>query len=128
MQAIQTFQNKPTDHLRNWGFPIRVILYYYSCKQSECGRHSLSNILKLQAMFLYLIYYQRAGKNNLLHMRGGRFHAGNTLCIFKILQLLIDCVPFKVIMHCHFPPEFSAVTLGNLCSRYLQRFYNRGAH
>ena len=23
MQAAQTFQNKPTDYLRNWGFPSR---------------------------------------------------------------------------------------------------------
>ena len=44
-----------------------------SRKQSRCGRHSLSNILKLQATFLYLIYHQRAGyKANLFHMRGGR--------------------------------------------------------
>ena len=40
-------------------------------KQSPCGRHGLSNILKLQAMFLYSIYHQRAGKTNLFHMRGG---------------------------------------------------------
>ena len=31
-------------------------------------------------VFLYSIYHQRAGKTNLFHMRGGRFHAGNTLC------------------------------------------------
>ena len=54
-----------------------------SRKQSECGRHGLSNILKLQATFLNSIYHQRAGKNNLFHMRGGRFYAGNTLCAFK---------------------------------------------
>ena len=59
-----------------------------SCKQSECGRHSLFNILKLQATFLYSIYDQRAGRTNLFHMRGGRFHAGNTLCrpTFKITK------------------------------------------
>ena len=27
-------------------------------RQSRCGRHGLSNILKLQAMFLYSIYHQ----------------------------------------------------------------------
>ena len=73
MQAAQTFKNKPTDHLRNWGFPSR---------QSECGRHSLSNILKLQETFLYSIHHQRAGKTNLFHMRGGRIHARNTFCKF----------------------------------------------
>ena len=31
-----------------------------SRKQSQCGRHGLSNILKLQATFLYSIYHQRA--------------------------------------------------------------------
>ena len=53
-----------------------------SRKQSWCGRQGLSNILKLQAMFLYSIYH-RAGKTNLFHIRG-RFHAGNTSCTFKI--------------------------------------------
>ena len=49
-----------------------------SRKQSRCGRHGLSNILKLKATFLYSIYHQQAGKTNLFHMRGGRFHAFNT--------------------------------------------------
>ena len=42
------------------------------------------------------IYHQRAGKTNLFHMRGGRFHAGNTLCTFKrvCLLLLKICVLF----------------------------------
>ena len=53
-----------------------------SRKQYRCGRHGLSNILKLQATFLYAIYHQRAGKTNLFHMRGGQFHAGNMLCTF----------------------------------------------
>ena len=38
-----------------------------SRKQSRCGRHGLSNILKLQVTFLYSIYHQRAGKTNLFH-------------------------------------------------------------
>ena len=42
-------------------------------KQFRCGRHGLSNILKLQATFLYSIYHQRAGKTNLFHMRGVDF-------------------------------------------------------
>ena len=58
-----------------------------SRKQSRCGRHGLSNILKLQATFLYSIYHQRAGKTNLFHMRGGRFHAGNMLCTFNMGEL-----------------------------------------
>ena len=74
MRATQTFQNKPTDHARgvtklgipqpsHWG-------QVTSCKQSKCGTHGLSNILKLQAMFLYSIYHQRAGKTNLSYERG----------------------------------------------------------
>ena len=35
------------------------------------------------------IYHQRAGKTNLFRMRGGRFHAGNTLCTFKRVRLLL---------------------------------------
>ena len=38
-------------------------------------------------MFLYSIYHQRAGNTNRFHMRGGRFHAENTLCIFIYLSL-----------------------------------------
>ena len=78
MRAAQTFQNKPfetgvspTATLSHWG-------HASSRKQYERGRHSLSNILKLQAAFLYSIYHQQAGKTNLFHMRGGRFHAGKT--------------------------------------------------
>ena len=69
--------DSPAAILSHWGQAS-------SRKQSECGRHGLSNIRKLQATFLYSIYHQRAGKTNLFHMRGGRFHAGNTLCTFKI--------------------------------------------
>ena len=61
----------PAATLSHWGQAS-------SRKQSKCGMHSLSNILKLQATFLYSIYHQRAGKTNLCHMRGGQFHAGNT--------------------------------------------------
>ena len=59
-----------------------------SRKQSECGTHGLSNILKLQATFLYSIYHQRAGKTNFFHMRGGRFDAGNTLCTFNLFYFI----------------------------------------
>ena len=78
MRASQTFQNKP---FKTGISPVATLSHWSqasSRKQSECGRHSLSNILKLQATFLYSIYHQRAGKTNLFHMRGGRFHAGNT--------------------------------------------------
>ena len=35
-------------------YPIADVLFQYSADvQSRCGRHGLSNILKLQAMFLY---------------------------------------------------------------------------
>ena len=73
----------PTATLSHWGQAS-------SRKQSECGRHSLSNILKLQVTFLSSIYHQRAGKSNFFHMRGGRFHAGNTLCI--LLNVSVDPV------------------------------------
>ena len=84
MQATHTFQNKPTDHARGimkLGIPqpphYPIGGQASSRKQYECGRHGLSNILKLQATFLYSIYHQRVGKTKLFHMRGGRFHAGN---------------------------------------------------
>ena len=62
-----------------------------SRKQSRYGSHGLSNILKLQATFLHSIYHQRAGKTNLFHMRGGRFHAFNTLCTFKTAMGMVTC-------------------------------------
>ena len=55
--------DSPAATLSHWGQAS-------SRKQSECGRHGLSNILKLQATFLYSIYHL-AGKTNLFHMRGG---------------------------------------------------------
>ena len=61
--------DSPATILSHWGQAS-------SRKQSECGRHGLSNILKLQETFLY-------SKTNLFHMRGGLFHAGNTLCTFN---------------------------------------------
>ena len=89
----QTFQNKPTDQagaITNWEWdsPAATLSHWgqaSSRKQSECGRHGFSNILKLQATLLYSIYHQRAAKTSLFHMRGGRFHAGNTLCALKSL-------------------------------------------
>ena len=86
MRAAQTFVNKPfeteispTAVLSHWGQRVHV-------KYLSCQRHGLSNILNLNATFLYSIYHQRAGKTNLFHMRGGRFHAGNTLCTSKYAQ------------------------------------------
>ena len=40
-------------------------------RQSRCGRHGLSNILKLQATFLYSIYHQRAAGADLAHFQLG---------------------------------------------------------
>ena len=59
----------PTATLSHWGQAS-------SRKQSECGRHALSNILKLQATFLYSMYHQWAGKTNLFHMRQVEFTLG----------------------------------------------------
>ena len=90
MRSAQTVENKPTDHARGITklgipqpphYPIGVKRVH----QSECGRHGLSNILKLQATFLYSINHQRAGKTNLFYIRGGRFHAGNMLCTFNTM-------------------------------------------
>ena len=100
MRAAQTFQNKPTDHTRgimklgNSTHHTGECIPYWgqasSRKQSQCGRHGLSNILKLQATFLYSIYHQRVGKTNLFHMRGCRFHVFNTWCTFNTLSLSED--------------------------------------
>ena len=94
MLAAQTCQHqpKPTDYtgggIMKLGNPTHQSAALYwgqasSRKQSRCGRYGLSNILKLQATFLYSIYHQRAGKTNLFHMRGCQFHAFNTWCTFK---------------------------------------------
>ena len=86
MRTAQTFKTNQLTTYETGGFPAATLSHWSeasSRKQSECGRHGLSNILKLQATFLYSIYHQRAGKTNLFHMRGVRFHAGNTLCTFK---------------------------------------------
>ena len=57
---------------------VGMTIYASSRKQSPMSKARLSNILKLQATFLYSIYHKQAGKTNLFHMRGGRFHAFNT--------------------------------------------------
>ena len=44
-------------------------------------RHDLSDMLKLQQLFLYSIYHQRAGKTSLFHMRGVDFTYFKTCCI-----------------------------------------------
>ena len=49
--------------------------------------HGPPNILELITMFLHSIYQQPAGKSNLFHMTGGRFHSGNTWGTFKVLIL-----------------------------------------
>ena len=75
--------DSPAATLSHWGQAS-------SRKQSEYGRHGLSNILKLQATFLYAIYHQRPCKTNLFHMTGGRFHAGNTLYTFTSLFAIVS--------------------------------------
>ena len=54
-------------------------------KQSalSLSKAHLSNILKLQAAFLYLIYHQRSGKTSLFLMRGVDFTHFNTSCTLK---------------------------------------------
>ena len=98
MQAAQSFQNKPTDHetLDSPATRLSHCSQASSHKQSESGRPGFSNILKLQAMFLCLNYHQRAGKTNLFHMRGARFHAGNTWCTF-------NCITENSILHFFIP-------------------------
>ena len=60
-----------------------------------CRRHNLSNILKVQAAFLYSIYHQRAGKANLFHMRGVDFTHFNTCCPFNHPVWMCDERPPK---------------------------------
>ena len=94
MRAAQTFQNKPTDHLLNWGFPSRHTIPLGSSrtrsrKQSECGRHGLSNILNYKQRSCIQIITNEQVKLMSFIMRGGRFHAGNTLCTFKSAHFLL---------------------------------------
>ena len=60
-----------------WRFPPLVM------HNQRCRRHDLSNILKLQAAFLYSIYHQRVCKTSLFHMSGVDFMHCNTCCTFK---------------------------------------------
>ena len=95
MRAAQTFVNKP---FKTGDSPAATLSHWgqaSSRKQSEYGRHGLSNILKLQVTFSYSMYHQRAGKTNLFHMRGGRFHAGNTLCTFEV-KVKVKIIYFEV--------------------------------
>ena len=48
----------------------------------RCRRHVLSNIPKLLAAFLFLVYHQRARKTSLCHMRGVDYTNCNTCCTF----------------------------------------------
>ena len=60
MRAAQTFQNKPTDHAR------------------AISRHYETGVSPTATLSHWAQASSRAGKTNLFHMRGGRFHAGNT--------------------------------------------------
>ena len=78
-KPFKTNQLTTRQALRNWGFTSRHTIHWgqaSSSKQPECGRHGLSNILKLQATFLYSSYHQQAGKTKLFHMRAGDFTLG----------------------------------------------------
>ena len=93
MWPTQTFVIKPTDHperpYETGVSPTATLALWAqasSRKQYECWMHGISNILELIATFLYSIYQQQAGKTNLFHVRGGRFHTGNTICTFKWIR------------------------------------------
>ena len=85
MQATQTFQNKPTDHAR--GITQLGILqppHYIQEGSSEWRARSFKHSKTTGNILVFnFTYHQQADKTNLFHMRGGRFHAGNTLCTFK---------------------------------------------
>ena len=67
---------------------------------------SMLQFLKLQATFLYSIYHQRAGKTNLFHMKGVRFHAGNTLCTINQVYLVLTSM-VVLVKKCREVPLFS---------------------
>ena len=94
-----------------------------SRKRSECGRHGLSNILKLQATFLYSIYPQRAGKTNLFYKRGGRFHAGNTSCTFKPWFRVRWICKVALFTHFSFSCEFLQWGVSSMCLSCARRPY-----
>ena len=57
-------------------------------------RHNLSNILKLEAAFLYSIYHQQAGKTSLFHMRGVDFTYFKTCCTFNTWKIMCNWMNF----------------------------------
>ena len=64
-------------------FPVQISSVKIPIQRLYSVKHRPAFLLSycvLQATFLYSIYHQRAGKTNLSHMRGGRFHAGNIPC------------------------------------------------
>ena len=114
--------DSPAATLSHWG-------QVSSRKQSECGMYGLSNILELIPTFLYSIYHQRAGKTNLFHMRGGRFHAGNTLCTFNICSVYYDLsitdIPVMLpwYQHCHHGNQMFACLVTCIPTNEIPSFY-----
>ena len=90
MQATQIFQNKPINHTKlqtdyDGDSPAEIPLgssEYVNSLNVE-GTISLSNILRLQATFLYSIYHQCKTK----YIRGVNF----TLGYYTIYVLVIHC-------------------------------------
>ena len=94
MLPAQTFVNKPTDYARylmKLGFP-QLPHYPIGVKRvhinSPNGEGTVFQTFwnYKQHSCIQLLYHQRAGKTNLFHMRGCRFHAGNTLCTFQVME------------------------------------------
>ena len=70
----------PTAKLSHWGQAT-------SRKQPECGRHGLSNILKLYEQRSCIQSITNDQVKLISYERGCRFHAGNTWCTFNINPL-----------------------------------------
>ena len=68
-------------------FLVYTLCHFFLCHFFKCHfflcRFSCANFSGAIFSGYHSIYYQRAGKTIHFHMRGGRFHAGNTLCTFK---------------------------------------------
>ena len=65
---------------------MRVLQTFFNISNLHYRRHDLSNILKLQAAFLYSIYHHRLGKTSLSHMRRVDFMYFITCCTFKFAR------------------------------------------
>ena len=77
MRALQTFVNIPQ-------LTLREAQWWMNVNNLRCWKYDLSNILKLQAAFLYSIYHQHAGKTCLFHLRGVHITHFNTCCTLEL--------------------------------------------